>query len=68
MKYKIIVCDHIHQKGLDLLTAQSDVQMENLASLPKDELLTKIKEADVVITRSSTDVDEAFLASSGQIC
>ena len=67
MKYKIVVCDHIHQKGLDLLTAQSDVQMENLASLPKDELLTKIKEADVVITRSSTDVDEAFLASSGQI-
>ncbi len=67
MKYKIIVCDHIHQKGLDLLTAQSDVQMENLASLPKDELLTKIKEADVVITRSSTDVDEAFLAYSGQI-
>lgn len=67
MKYKIIVCDHIHQKGLDLLAAQSDVQMENLASLPKDELLTKIREADVVITRSSTDVDETFLASSGQI-
>ncbi|MCX2717568.1 phosphoglycerate dehydrogenase [Helicobacter sp. MIT 21-1697] len=67
MKYKIIVCDHIHQKGLDLLMAQNDVQMENLASLPKNELLTKIKEADVVITRSSTDVDETFLASSGQI-
>ncbi|RDU60707.1 phosphoglycerate dehydrogenase [Helicobacter marmotae] len=67
MKYKVIVCDHIHQSGLDLLNAQSDIQMENLASLPKDELLKKITNADVVITRSSTDVDEHFLASSGQI-
>lgn len=67
MKYKIIVCDHIHQSGLDLLSSQSDITMENLASLPKDELLSRINEADVVITRSSTDVDEKFLESSGQI-
>ena len=67
MKYKIIVCDHIHQSGLDLLLAQSDIEMENLASIPKDELLGKIANADVVITRSSTDVDERFLESSGQI-
>ncbi|WP_276896365.1 phosphoglycerate dehydrogenase [Helicobacter japonicus] len=67
MKYKVIVCDHIHQSGLDLLSTQSDIQMENLASLPKSELLTKIADADVVITRSSTDVDEVFLESSGNI-
>lgn len=67
MKYKIIVCDHIHQSGLDLLLAQNDVEMENLASIPKDELLGRIASADVVITRSSTDVDEKFLESSGQI-
>lgn len=67
MKYKIIVCDHIHQSGLDLLLAQNDIEMENLASIPKDELLGKIANADVVITRSSTDVDERFLESSGQI-
>ncbi len=67
MKYKVIVCDHIHQSGLDLLRAQNDIEMENLASLPKDELLSKIANADVVITRSSTNVDERFLESSGQI-
>ncbi len=67
MKYKVIVCDHIHQRGLDLLSTQSDVEMENLASIPKDELLSKISSADVVITRSSTDVGEKFLESSGQI-
>lgn len=67
MKYKVIVCDHIHQSGLDLLAAQDDIDMENLASLPKDELLGKIADAHVVITRSSTDVDDRFLESSGRI-
>ena len=61
MALKIVVCDHIHQSGLDLLQAQNDIVFENLASLPKDELRQSIKDADVVITRSSTDVDEAFL-------
>lgn len=64
---KIIVCDHIHQSGLDLLNSQKDITCENLASLPKDELLTRIKDANVVITRSSTDVYEQFLANSGSI-
>lgn len=67
MTYKVIVCDHIHQSGLDLLASQGDIVMENLASLPKDELLERIASADVVITRSSTDVDERFLAHSGKI-
>ncbi|PAF47001.1 phosphoglycerate dehydrogenase [Helicobacter sp. 12S02232-10] len=59
--HKIIVCDHIHQKGLDLLTNQDDIQMENLAHLQKDELLKLLKDADVIITRSSTNVDEKLL-------
>ncbi|PAF54182.1 phosphoglycerate dehydrogenase [Helicobacter sp. 13S00482-2] len=64
---KIIVCDHIHQRGLDLLENQNDIQMQNLADLPKDQLLTLIKDADVVITRSSTAVDEKFLNSIGKL-
>ncbi|PAF42564.1 phosphoglycerate dehydrogenase [Helicobacter sp. 11S03491-1] len=65
--YKIIVCDHIHQKGLDLLANQNDIDMQNLADLPKDELLKNLKDADVVITRSSTSVDEKFLSSIGKL-
>lgn len=64
---KIIVCDHIHQKGLDLLANQNDIQMQNLAHLDKDELLTHLKDADVVITRSSTSVDDKFLNSIGKL-
>ncbi|MFP4332080.1 MAG: phosphoglycerate dehydrogenase [Campylobacterales bacterium] len=60
-KYKIVVCDHIHTKGLDILDKESDISLLNLANLKKDELLEVISEADVAITRSSTDVDVKFL-------
>lgn len=62
-KYKIIVCDHIHNAGLDFLKKQNDVELLDYSNLPKDELLGKLKDADVAITRSSTEVNEKFLQS-----
>lgn len=66
-KYTIIVCDHIHQSGLDLLSKDTEVEMLNLASLPKDELKKELHKADVAITRSSTDVDTRFLESATKL-
>ena len=61
-KLTIVVCDHIHQKGLDLLEAHPDIHLINAADEPKDTLIeTIIPDADVAITRSSTDVDQYFL-------
>ena len=61
---KIIVCDAIHQKGFDLLNAEEDIEVIDAVKVPKDELLKIIGEADVAITRSSTDIDENFLNSA----
>lgn len=61
---KIIVCDAIHKKGLDLLEAQDDIEVIDAVKIPKDELLDIIGDADVAITRSSTDIDEKFLNSA----
>jgi len=67
-KKTIVVCDHIHQTGLDILANDSDIECINAADVPKDKLIKEIIPlADVAITRSSTDVDDAFLASSGKI-
>lgn len=66
-KYKILVCDHIHEKGLDLLAKEKDVTFTNAAGIPKDELLELVKEADIAITRSSTDVNEKFLDSAHKL-
>ena len=66
-KYKIIVCDHIHQSGLDFLQKQNDIEFVNYSNLKKDELLEKLKDADVAITRSSTDVDERFINAASKL-
>jgi len=67
-KITVVVCDHIHQTGLDLLIQDNDIEMINAADEPKDRLISHIiKKADVAITRSSTDVDEAFLENATDI-
>jgi D-3-phosphoglycerate dehydrogenase len=67
-KKTIVVCDHIHQDGLDILANDSEIEFINAADEPKDKLISEIIPlADVAITRSSTDVDDAFLASAKKI-
>ena len=67
-KKTIVVCDHIHQDGLDILAADSEIVLINAADEPKDKLVSEIIPlADVAITRSSTDVDDAFLAAAKNI-
>ena len=58
---KIVVCDHIHESGLEMLANSSDIEYINAADEDKTKLLDIIKDADVAITRSSTDVDDKFL-------
>ncbi len=60
-KHTIVVCDHIHEAGLEILKNTDDVNYVYAADIDKTQLLNVIKDADVAITRSSTDVDEKFL-------
>ena len=64
---KIIVCDAIHQKGLDILEACLDVEFIDASKEPKDKLLEIVGEYDVAITRSSTDVDQKFIDAAVNI-
>lgn len=66
-KFTIMVCDHIHQSGLDLLAKAQDVEMLNYSNMPKDELKKELHKADVAITRSSTDVDISFLEKAKKL-
>lgn len=66
-KHKIVVCDHIHQKGLEILEKESDIVFVMAADIPKDELFELLKDADVAITRSSTDVNERFLSAATKL-
>ncbi|MGC6686816.1 hypothetical protein ACP0FV_25465, partial [Escherichia coli] len=57
----IVVCDHINEAGLKILEKTEDINYVFAADIDKVKLLDIIKDADVAITRSSTDVDEKFL-------
>ena len=67
-KLTIVVCDHIHQIGLDILANDPQINLINAADEPKDKLITEIiPKADVAITRSSTDVDQFFLNNTKKL-
>ena len=67
-KITVVVCDHIHQKGLDILANDTAINLINAADEPKEKLIGEIISlADVAITRSSTDVDQAFLDNANNI-
>jgi len=66
-KSTIIVCDHIHEAGLNILKNRNDINYIYAADIEKKALLDVVKDADVVITRSSTDVDETFLNAANNL-
>ncbi len=58
---KIIVCDAIHQSGLEILKSCPSIEFIDASKIAKDKLLEMVGEYDVAITRSSTDVDQKFI-------
>ncbi len=58
---KVVVCDPIHPAGFEILKNAKDIELVDASRTPKDELLKIIEDAEGVITRSPTPVDEKFL-------
>ena len=54
-KHTIVVCDHIHEAGLEILRNDENINFIMAADEDKVKLLDIIEEADIAITRSSTD-------------
>lgn len=61
---KVIVCDAILDKGIDILRNAKDIEVLDASKMDKSELLKILKDYDVAITRSSTPVDMAFLENA----
>ncbi len=66
-KYKVVVCDHIHQAGLEMLQNDPQIDYVFAADIDKTALLDVIADAHVAITRSSTDVDAKFLDAAKEM-
>ncbi len=64
---KVVICDPIHQAGIELLKKAKDIEVVDASKTPKDELLKVIEDAEGVITRSPTPVDEKFLSHAKKL-
>jgi len=68
MKKRVVVCDHIHPKGFELLEKESDIEVVDASNVAKGEPLYEVvKDADIVITRSPTPVDRPFLEAAKKL-
>ncbi len=64
MSHKILVCDNLHQRGLDLLTAQGGFDLEVRGAVAPDDLAGTIAEYEGLIVRSNTVVTPEVLANA----
>ncbi len=64
---KVVVCDNISQSGIEILKNDPDIELDIKSSVSKDELPNYLSDADAIITRSATSVDDAFLSKCGKL-
>ncbi|WP_024788123.1 MULTISPECIES: phosphoglycerate dehydrogenase [unclassified Lebetimonas] len=64
---KVVICDPIHEAGFEILKKAKDIELVDASKTPKDELLNVIEDAEGVITRSPTPVNEKFLTSAKKL-
>lgn len=63
-QYKVVVCDHIHEAGLEMLRNDPQIDFVYAADIDKTSLLDVIADANVAVTRSSTEIGDAFIAAA----
>ena len=64
---KILIADGLSKVGLDYLSRQKDVQLDNKPGLPPAELAKIIGEYDGVIIRSGVKITAETLANTGRL-
>ncbi|MEW6349187.1 MAG: phosphoglycerate dehydrogenase [Thermodesulfobacteriota bacterium] len=67
MSHRILVCDNLHQRGLDLLTTQGGFDPDVRGALAPDELVRTIGEYEGLIVRSNTVVTAEVLANASKL-
>lgn len=67
MTYRVLVTDEIDAEGVALLAAQPGISVDELPTLPKEELLGRIGEYDAIVGRSATRISTDVLKSARKL-
>ncbi|HST07894.1 MAG TPA: phosphoglycerate dehydrogenase [Gemmatimonadaceae bacterium] len=67
MTYRVLVTDEIDAEGVALLGAEPGISVDELPTLPKEELLSRIGEYDAIVGRSATRISTDLLKSARKL-
>ena len=67
MTYRVLVTDEIDPDGVAILTSEPALLVDELPTLPEDELLARIGEYDAIVGRSATRITERLLRSATRL-
>jgi D-3-phosphoglycerate dehydrogenase len=59
--YRVLVTDDIDAEGVALLSAEPELVVDEMPTLPKDDLLARIADYDAIIGRSATRISAELL-------
>ena len=65
--YKVLVSDLLSQQGLDVLTENSDFEVDVILALSHEELLDRIVDYNALLIRSATKVTAAVIDAAAQL-
>jgi D-3-phosphoglycerate dehydrogenase len=61
LTYRVLVTDEIDAEGVALLAAEPQIAVDEVPTLPKDELLARIADYDAIVGRSATRISTDLL-------
>jgi D-3-phosphoglycerate dehydrogenase len=67
MTFRVLVTDEIDPDGVAILTSEPALLVDELPTLPEDELLARIGEYDAIVGRSATRITERLLRSATRL-
>jgi len=67
MTFRVLVTDEIDQEGVALLSAESALTVDEVPTLPKDELLARIGDYDAIVGRSATRISAELLQAGKRL-
>src|SRR5215211_2973571 len=67
MRYRILVTDEIDPEGVALLAGEPDFDVDEVPTLPPDELMSRIPAYDALVGRSATKVSADLLRAATRL-
>ncbi len=67
MTYRVLVTDEIDPEGVALLSADPRIEVDEVPTLPKEELLSKIPAYDAIVGRSATRISADLLEKASKL-